>query len=807
MHTVFSGEDKSGSGQDADAAEKSEPFYSRFIHSKNQAITCSLIGLCLITVAAYWPVLFNFFVGDDFVHLTWLKDAVKNPELILRNFHSSWLDGTTTKFYRPLISVFMVSDYLISGTNGIAFHITNLVFLLSSSIIFFFVVKDLQEKTAGLTGIWFPLAAAGLFALYPLHPEAVSWITGRVDAIVTTFVLASLWCYMRWRSNKGHFGWPILFMTLGLMSKEMAITLPATFLLYEIVVLPDWRTLPSAIIQIVKPTIPFWLLLAGYFALRYWALGTFVGGYDDSLTFISNWHDFIGGWLHGLRMTFVPVNKSLIGDHSVATIAWQVVVTIMFVIALINCFYNRSLVRCAIFFVVWTGFCLAPVYKIFAIADDLQGSRLAYLATVPICAGLALAFAGNGPKWRYYPLLRKLLFAVVAILAFGLLLLNNQPWARAGRESNAIRAGLSSLYSTVAGDPQMMLVGLPDQIDGAYVCRNAITGMTQSPQFPRTIQNCLMVNKFEPILPFGYLKESIAKNRDSIKIERWNQLSQKFDDVTIPKASELNTSAQLWRGEDLQKIVYGEGGTKLVTTPGGVILQNDNPRARPTVSIKPGNVPCFNSDFVQLTFATSEGKAKIRHPGADLVFTNDLLPETDSHNRVHSDFQIADKPQTVLFPLRSLPEWCLGGTTHAYRILLPEGTTSTLTSVELIAAQRIMPLIGSEYSYYLGSKGFLHLGKDKQKCQVTYDALGVPGANSIVFEITRPNLLFAEQNTKEKSSVIMTELKSDSARGSITLDRKNFPSLGLYEGRSWAIDKNGTRIGVSGDHIVIAVDS
>ena len=779
----------------------------RFVQSKNQAIAYSLIGLCIVTVAAYWPVLFNFFVGDDFVHLSWLKDAVKNPELILRNFHSSWLDGTTTKFYRPLISVFMVSDYLISGTNGIAFHITNLVFLLSSAIILFFIVKDLQQKTSGLTGIWFPLAASGLFALYPLHPEAVSWITGRVDAIVTHSSWAACGATCGGAPIKDILFWPLLFMALGLMSKEMAITLPATFLLYEVVVLPDWRALPRTIIQIIKPTVPFWLLLAGYFALRYWALGTFVGGYDDSLTFISNWHDFIGGWLHGLRMTFVPVNKSLIGDHSVATIAWQVVVIIMFVLGLINCFYNRSLVRCAIFFVIWTAFCLAPVYKIFAIADDLQGSRLAYLATVPICAGLALAFAEGGPRWRYYPCLRKVLFAVVGILAFGLLVLNNQPWARAGREANAIRAGLSSFYSTVNGDPQVMLVGLPDQIDGAYVCRNAITGMTQTPQFPRTIQNCLMVNKFEPILPFGFLKESIAKNRDSIKIERWNQKSQKFVDVNIPKASDINTGSQLWRGENLQKIVYGESGTKLVTTAGGVMLQDDNPRARPTVSIKPGNVPCFNSDFVQLTFANTQGSGKIRHPGADLVFTNDLVPETDFHNRVHTDFDLSAQTQTVLFPLRSLPEWCLGGATHAYRILLPEGTKTTLTSVELVPAPRIMPLIGSDNSHYLGSKGFLHLGKDKQTCEIRYDTSGVPGANSIVFEITRPNLLFAEQNTSEKSSVVMTELKSDSVRGSITLERKNFPSLGLYEGRAWAIDKNGTRIGVSGDHIVIAVDS
>jgi len=56
-----------------------------------------------ITIVAYSSCLFDWFVGDDYVHLIWLKEAVVHPELIWRNFYTSWLDGTTTKFYRPLI--------------------------------------------------------------------------------------------------------------------------------------------------------------------------------------------------------------------------------------------------------------------------------------------------------------------------------------------------------------------------------------------------------------------------------------------------------------------------------------------------------------------------------------------------------------------------------------------------------------------------------------------------------------------------------------------------------------------------------
>lgn len=806
MSTVFSG------GTNTTVDESKNPF-GKIFKTEKQATIAALAAVCLIATIAYSSVLFNWFVGDDFVHLAWLKDAVKNPELILRNFHSSWLDGTTTKFYRPLISVFMVTDYLISGTNGISFHLTNLFFLLASSILLYFIVREFQNDSTERTSFWFPLMASGLFALYPLHPEAVSWITGRVDDIVTTFFLASLWCYMRWRKKRGTIILPIIFMVLGLLSKEMALTIPATFLLYELCIAYDWKKFPgiSAIINMIKPTVPFWLLLVAYFGVRRWALGTFVGGYDDDLLFISNWNNFIGGWLHGLRMLFVPVNRTLMGDHNGFTIGWEVVMISMAALGLFNCVRNRGLIRCLAFFVIWTAFCLAPVYKIFAIADDMQGSRLAFLATVPIAAGLALAFANGGTKQIWLVNFKRLLFIAVWFLAAALLHFNNAPWAQAGQQANAIRAGLVELYNQFPGDPQVMLVGLPDEIHGAYVCRNAVAGMTMKPQFIRDVSNCLMVNKFEPILPFGFLKESISLHRDAIKVARWNPATLKFDPVTVPKPEDLKTNgATQWSGSDLRRVAYGAGETKIIDVAnGGIALQTENPRARPTMLIKPSNLPSFNTDFLQITLSGLKTHGPVKHSGADLVFTNDLLPETDFRNRVHTDLKLEDKEQAILFPLRALPDFAMGGNVHAFRILFPESSDVTIKSIALIPAQQLMPIIDFEKSDYLGTKGFMHLGKDKPECKITYDVRGVKDAQSIIFEITKTNLLFSSQNTEEASTVVnpAAQLKGDGPVGSVTLERKNFNGLGLYEGRAWAIDRNGNRIGLAGDHIVIAVDS
>src|SRR5271155_623323 len=128
-----------------------------------------LLGSLILVLLIYSPIMVNAFNGDDFVHLKWLSEAVKQPELVWRNFHSAWLDITTAKFYRPLISLFMLADYMIWRGNGIGFPLSN-------------------DKSKW-NYIWC-LSAATLFGLYPLHPEAVSWITGRVDTFVTLFSLA-----------------------------------------------------------------------------------------------------------------------------------------------------------------------------------------------------------------------------------------------------------------------------------------------------------------------------------------------------------------------------------------------------------------------------------------------------------------------------------------------------------------------------------------------------------------------------------------------------------------------------------------
>ena len=775
-----------------------------------------LVLLAIAVFTAYAPVLFNFFVGDDFVHLVWLKDAIHNPELVLRNFHASWLDVPTTKFYRPLISVFMLTDYAIWRTNGLGFHLTNVIFLLISSVSIFFIVRNLIAKctNGGTTSNLCPLLAALIFGLYPLHPEPVSWITGRVDAVVTAFYLLSLWCYMRWRDGR-HPGAAILSwlaMVLALCSKEMAITLPALFLSYELFVsqASERGSLVKRALQLIKPTLPFWLTLVAYFGVRRIALGTFVGGYDDSLFFIANPKAFVLGWVHGLHMLLVPVNRELISRTNVFAVAWQICLGVCSILTVSNMISDSVLRRRIFFLISWFAIALAPVYKLFAISDDLQGSRLAFLATAPLACLIGMSYAKinvaqltDAHHIRYQPIVSLLAYLLLPVCAFTMLSRNNTAWAEAGAASNAIRASLHNFYTHIPGDPQVLLIGLPDTIHGAYVSRNAIPGMTSAPQLDRDIHNCLMIGNPEQIVPFGYLKRSIPPASNKLAVLSWNASKEQFDQISPDGASDA-TPLSL-SGADLAFHLHPVGSScKITVLPDGAVdVQSAPDAAHPSVSITANALNCFNTDFISIDLNDVNARGT-----ADLFYTNGIVPAFDLRHRSHADFGLSgESDHTLLFALHADPIWTFGGTSNELKLQLPRQSHVRIISIAAVSPSKLMPQVSFPNSGVLGTKGYAHLSQADHNLVLQYDAALVPGCAGVEWELARPNTWFEQQNTSTPTKIAMKQISCRARFGAITLKRDFFPQPGIYELRPWAVNANGKRIGVAGDHITISVDS
>ena len=263
--------------------------------------------------------------ADDFVHLCWLARTVTEPQLVLHNFYANWLDAFGSAFYRPLVSVTLYFDYLLWHNDGFGFHITNLALHYVSVAFVYLFVQQIQVAAAsnpdpisgkasitidGRSSYLWPFFAAGLFALHPIHPEVVSWVIGRVDSCATAFVTVSLFCYAHWRATRSRvsFSAGVVAMILALCSKEIAVLLPVVLTVYEFCFGPCTFTRSEPLVgrmlakaKEMKHVIVFWVLLVGYFIVRQLALGTWLGGYDNTLGLglpLSEWARTDMAWFY-----------------------------------------------------------------------------------------------------------------------------------------------------------------------------------------------------------------------------------------------------------------------------------------------------------------------------------------------------------------------------------------------------------------------------------------------------------------------------------------------------------------------------
>jgi tetratricopeptide (TPR) repeat protein len=183
--------------------------------------------LALTTVAVYWQVHHNEFISfDDHLYIVdnqHVKDGLTWQGL-------AWAFTSTRAYnWHPLtwISHMLDSEFYGSAPGG--HHFTNVIFHAANAILLFLVIKR-------LTGDLWPSAfVAAVFALHPLHVESVAWASERKDVLSTFFWFLTTWAYTRYvaRPVLARYLLIILFFALGLLAKQMLVTLPFVLLLLD----------------------------------------------------------------------------------------------------------------------------------------------------------------------------------------------------------------------------------------------------------------------------------------------------------------------------------------------------------------------------------------------------------------------------------------------------------------------------------------------------------------------------------------------------------------------------------------------
>ena len=188
-----------------------------------------LLAACLFAYANAWR---SGFVSDDQVLRAHLADvsATRGWASVFSHEFFATEGGGRSGFYRPLASLSLLVEQALYGAHPLGYHLTNFILhVLATWLVYALSLRTRLPVPAAL-------GAAALFAVHPVHVEAVAWISGRPDLLCAASYLLSLWLFAvaHTRRSAWRFGLALAAGAAALLSKEMALTLPAAILLADL---------------------------------------------------------------------------------------------------------------------------------------------------------------------------------------------------------------------------------------------------------------------------------------------------------------------------------------------------------------------------------------------------------------------------------------------------------------------------------------------------------------------------------------------------------------------------------------------
>jgi hypothetical protein len=219
-------------------------------------------------------------------------------------FHRFELGGY---FYRPILTCSFMFDTQIAGQTQWFYHLTNiLIHLLASGLIFFLLTRLGYRE-----GISFLISV--IFVVHPIHTQAVAWLPGRNDSLLTVFILFSFLSMLNFLDRRRklclllHF----LFFVLALFTKETAIVFPLLILLYLHWVGPGRISfgLEAGVLSGWSIVIAFWFLLR-HFALKTPLRIPFSQLLMSFIPFSQSSIQFLGKLLLPVQLSVLPTIES-----------------------------------------------------------------------------------------------------------------------------------------------------------------------------------------------------------------------------------------------------------------------------------------------------------------------------------------------------------------------------------------------------------------------------------------------------------------------------------------------------------------
>lgn len=387
---------------------------ARLEHGMKESLRIAL--LLAVVALVYGNTLRNGFTMDDGIYV------LRNPQVTQASLHALFAPHNLSNVFRPVTFASFALNWRLGRGQPFSFHLFNLLLHAGAMLLLYLLLESLLGASPPAKAIAF--AAALVFAVHPLHTEAVSSIVGRAEVLAAVFLFAAWILHLRDRQIPA-----LICFVLALLSKESAVILLPLLLVGDYA-RGKW-----------KPWLRY-ALIAGVTFVYLGLLWKIQGGRFGQVTISQLDNPLViipARWriLNALRVQwkyvalhFFPANLSC--DYSFNTIpiyldwrhtlpAWAA--TFAAVSAWIWAAWKKQSALMLAGGIYLGGF--AVTANILMATGTIMGERLAYLPSAGFCLLVAL-----GWNWLQERQRKVALAALTAILAaFGMrTMLRNQDW-------------------------------------------------------------------------------------------------------------------------------------------------------------------------------------------------------------------------------------------------------------------------------------------------------------------------------------------------------------------------------------------
>lgn len=182
--------------------------------------------IAALAIVAFEPALRNAYTHDDIAQVEEIE-LPDSPGGWPLSVSAAWWPNRQKNLWRPVTRLSILVQKAFHQDQPALFYGFNLLLNALAALLLFELVRRLRM------GLWPAGIAATLFAVHPLHAEAIHQVVGRAELWAAVWMLLGLWLFVVRGGLRDPWIWchqPVCY-ALALGSKEHAVLYPLTLLL------------------------------------------------------------------------------------------------------------------------------------------------------------------------------------------------------------------------------------------------------------------------------------------------------------------------------------------------------------------------------------------------------------------------------------------------------------------------------------------------------------------------------------------------------------------------------------------------